>query len=55
MSGFQVNCSECDSPAIAAYGTKPVVRAWVVCPECVEKIPEALFEKVIEVIKKGNK
>lgn len=34
---FRVRCSQCGKPVSNAVSMKPVVRAYVQCPECIEK------------------
>lgn len=46
-------CHECGQQAIVTVDGQKIsllIRAWVVCPDCIAKIPEDLFEKVIEAI-----
>jgi hypothetical protein len=52
---MRINCTECGKPAI---GPLPdvlcYVRAMVICPECLEKVPDEICNEFLEALKKAN-
>lgn len=50
-----ISCSECGKYAIGPVDlSKIIIRAWIICPECLEKVPKETFDKFIQEIHKKD-
>lgn len=51
---MRILCNKCGKPVSTEVPEGTIIRAWVECPECVEKSPEDVREAMQESFDKWN-